>query len=38
MMGKNLGLPVSPENPEVNKNPFSRDNSYSIFPDFIKSI
>ena len=31
-------LPVSPENPEVYKNPFCRGNSCSTFPVFVKSI
>ena len=38
MMWKNLGLPVSPENPETYKKIFCRDNSCSTFPVFVKSI
>ena len=38
MMWKNLGLPVSPENPETYKKIFCRGNSCSTFPVFVKSI
>ena len=38
MMWKNLGLPVSPENPETTKKIFCRGNSCSTFPVFVKSI
>ena len=37
-MWKNLGLLVSPENPEVYKNLLCRGNSCPTFPVFVKSI